>query len=551
MLPHRLKFILNRNLTIANLLDEAVDLRPDHVLFETDEDLSRYGLDAKGITGTELRRCVNRLSGLFHDNGLRQFDRLAIWKANSLDYFLHSWAAMRLGGIAVPVNGGMPVDSLMQYLRHCGARALVTDAAGLARLTGHVPPDMLKTIIVTEPGGAPHGAMLAHARIVSLGAGFDQRPDSFDPPHMDPDQDVLICHTSGTTGFPKGVLHCSQSLILAAKGQLRVQFISSRNVAMTAAWNNHHIAISGCFTSVMAGMKVHVMSNHDAGHLLQAIARRRPNVFFAFPDVYQRMCLAGLDRHDLSSIRMWMSGGDAMHEVHIRQLVAQGAFLRVGGRKLVSSLFCELLGTSEVGMVALMKMSSQRTRRYGRCVGKRTPVSPRVKVADEIGRECPPGTVGRLMVKGPTVFKGYWNQHDRLHGVVHDGWWATGDLALRDHRGRVYQLDRDVDAVHTAQGPVYGLLVEEEALKLPGVVEAVVVATPGEGCERATLVLQVAPLYRLDPAQVLKQIRATNEYGARIDEVVLVNGDQDIPRGLTGKVLKRVLRDRLACGKAA
>ncbi len=551
MLPHRLKFILNRNLTIANLLDQAIDLRPDRVLFETDEDMSRYGLDASGITGAELRRTVNRLSQLFQGNGLRQFDRLAIWKANSLDYFLHSWAAMRLGGIAVPVNGGMPVDSLMQYLAHCGARLLVTDTAGLARLGGHAPPDMLKTILVTDLFETPHDATLNHARIVPLCADFDQVPDQFDAPYMDPDQDVLICHTSGTTGFPKGVLHCSNSLILAAKGQLRVQFISSRNVAMTAAWNNHHIAISGCFTSVMAGMKVHVMSNHDAGHLLAAIARHRPNVFFAFPDVFQRMCLAGLDRHDLSSIRMWMSGGDAMHEVHIRQLVAQGAFLRLGGPKLISSLFCELLGTSEVGMVALMKMSSQRTRRYGRCVGKRTPVSPRVKVADDIGRECPVDTVGWLMVKGPTVFKGYWNQHDRLHGVVRDGWWRTGDLALRDRRGYIYQIDRDVDAVQTAQGPVYGLLVEEEALKLPGVVEAVVVATPGDGNDRATLVLQAARDTRLDPAQMLEQIRATNDYGARIDDVIVVHGDQGIPRGLTGKVLKRVLRERLAHGEAA
>lgn len=246
-----------------------------------------------------------------------------------------------------------------------------------------------------------------------------------------------------------------------------------------------------------------------------------------------------------------------MHEVHIRQLVAQGAFLRLGGRRVIGSLFCELLGTSEVGMVALMKVSRMSTTRYGRCVGKRTPVSPRVKVADEIGRECPAGVVGQLMVKGPTVFKGYWNQHDRLHGVVRDGWWATGDMAVRTADGHIRQLDREVDVVHTEQGPVYGLLVEEEALKLPGVVEAVVVGgVPGRrggdvDADRAVLVLQAEDGWTLDERRTLEAIRRSGEQGARIADVAVVGSDSDIPRGLTGKVLKRVLRERLALDPVA
>lgn len=252
MLPCRLKFILDRDVTIANLLDKAVEACPDRTLFATDEGLGHYGLDAGGITANELRRTINRLSNLHRAVGVGAFERLAVWKANSLDYLLHSWAAMRLGGIAVPVNGGMPAEEFLRYADHCGCAALVTDAEGLRRLAGREPPAALRTIFVTAEARGAAAERLGHARVVKVSGALLSQGDDFDAPHMDHDQDVLICHTSGTTGFPKGVLHGSRSLVLAARAQLRVQFISTSNVAMTAAWNNHHIALSGGFTSVMA-----------------------------------------------------------------------------------------------------------------------------------------------------------------------------------------------------------------------------------------------------------------------------------------------------------
>ena len=386
MIPSRLKFILDRDLTVSNLLDKAVEAHGSRILFTSDEDLGHYCAPHDGITAHRLRDIVNRLTNVYIGHGIEAFERVAVWKANSLDYFFHSLAAMRLGGIAVPINGGMPVESLIRYTDHTGCVALVTDSARLARIaaSGQNLPGSIRTIFVTDAEPAP--SWQGPIPVVPITGLMRASSSTYDAPFMDHDQDVLICHTSGTTGFPKGVLHCSRSLALAAKAQLRVQFVSARNTAMTAAWMNHHIALSGCFTSVVAGMHVHCMVDHDPEHLLQAIERERANIFFAFPDVYQRMCRAGLERFDLSSMKMWMSGGDAMHEVHIRQLVRNGAFLRLFGRRIVSSVFCELLGTSEVGMVALMKMSTARTSRYGRCVGRRTPVSPQVKVADRIGR---------------------------------------------------------------------------------------------------------------------------------------------------------------------
>ena len=150
------------------------------------------------------------------------------------------------------------------------------------------------------------------------------------------------------------------------------------------------------------------------------------------------------------------------------------------------------------------------------------------------------------------MFKGYWNRHDMLHDVVRDGWWWTGDLAFRDARGRIYQIDRAVDMVQTDEGPVYGLLVEEEALKLPGVVEAAVIRAEDEkGRDRAVLILQIERGAPFDAEATLAAIRTRSEYGGRISEVSVVDCDEEIPRGLTGKVLKRALRERVPIRNAA
>ncbi|MEL6677744.1 MAG: class I adenylate-forming enzyme family protein [Pseudomonadota bacterium] len=540
MLPKRLKFILDRNVTLGSLLDSAIEGREHEIYFTSDEDLSRYGMPKAGLTGAGLLTLSNKLCNILVGRKVERFDRVAIWKANSLDYFFWSLSVIRRGGISVPVNGRMPVENFVRFANHCGVKTVITDQEGAAKLAGmRGPVGTIETLILTDGM-----ARVDQLDLLSLDSLLPSASDRFDPPFMDRDQHCMICHTSGTTGFPKGVLHGSDSFILAAKGQMKIQPMTRRNKVMFAGWMNHHISQAGCITSLAAGMHNHIVTDHDPGHILRSIEMEKPQFFFAFPNVYQAMCRFGLDTYDLSSMRAWMSSGDAMHEVFTRQLVAQGAFLRLFGRKWISSLFMDFLGTSEVGFGALMKLSSDRTSSYGRLVGRPTPASPKVKIGDAEGRPLPAHTVGRIMVKGPTLFKGYWNLNDRTHDVTRDGWWWTGDVGYRDHFGRFYQLDRDVDTVITAQGPVYGLPIEEEALKLPNVVEAVLVSRElADGGSAAVMLFQMEPGAERDADAMLALLKANCLWAEHVSAIAFTEDDAPVPRGLTGKVLKRVLRD--------
>jgi acyl-coenzyme A synthetase/AMP-(fatty) acid ligase len=150
------------------------------------------------------------------------------------------------------------------------------------------------------------------------------------------------------------------------------------------------------------------------------------------------------------------------------------------------------------------------------------------------------------MVKGDTLFKGYWNAHDMLNGTVLDGWWWTGDITFRDRWGRFYHLDRAADMIPKRNGIVYTLLMEEKLLTHPQVGEAVVIGLPTREKEMASVaIIHCKPGKTINKEDFLTWANEKLEPGMGLTETIVVEPN-DIPRGLTGKVLKRILRERYA-----
>lgn len=532
----RLKFVFDRHLTVANALEKSIAVYgADFEVLRFSGSLAHLGVQGRSLTAGQLREVCDRLSRTLLGLGLQRYDRVAIFLDNGVEYFLYSLAIMRAGAITVPINGGMRGEDLNAYLDYTGARFVFVDAARLPRLQREPLADGRRTALVTDAAHSPGQGVLALAQCLA------PSPEGFAPVRIQRHDDVMIVHTSGTTGFPKGVLHGSYSLVRATKGQLLIQPITRDNRILLASPTNHHITQASVISCLAAGVPGYVPGNESPEQLLGLIERERCSLVLSFPDVYQGMCEAGLSRFDLSHVKAWMAGGDSSHEVHIRQFTAHGAMARLFGKRLLSSMYLEFFGTSEVGFAALLKVSFSFTRRFDRYVGRPTLVSPKVKVADEQGRPLPVGQPGRLMVKGPTLFKGYWNAHDRLHGVYLDGWWWTGDVAVKTRGGGYYHLDREVDSIRTGEGRVYSLQLEERILKHPAVADVAVVELDAS----AGAVIECRPGQSADAGDFERWLgqHAPGHGLARIE--VLPPGEQ-LPRGLTGKVLKRHVRQRYA-----
>lgn len=535
---NRLRFILDRKLTVANALDKAARAHPDATVFLLDAPVGYGGLGTR-VTVRQLQAFADRMAHVLTGPlGMARYERVAIVKRNAGDYFFLALAVMRAGGIAVPINAGLAPEALRRYLDDTGCCIVLSDRATLARFDGVLDPERHRLVAVDAPRD--------EGPVQALEPALQSAPPApFAPVSMAADDDVLLVHTSGTTGFPKAVIHTSGSLVAGVRGQLLIEPVFRHHLAMSASPFNHFINHLGLLSALLARVPTWLMSSDDPDTLLRHIDRERVNVVFCFPHTYLAMYRLGLDRYDLGSVKLWLAGADSSHEAHIKAFTRKGALLRLFGRPLIRSVYVDTLGSSEVGFAALFRFTFSFSRRFDRYVGKPTFAGPKVKVADERGRPLPPGRIGRLMVKGPTLFKGYWNAHDRLHGVVLDGWWWTGDVVLRDARGRHYHLDRHSDVIRGRDGEIYTLPLEERLLKEPGVLEAVVVArADDERGEVPVALIQPMPGARLDAEALRARINAALPAAQALAEIHLVD-EADIPRGLTGKVLKRCIRDAL------
>lgn len=538
---NRIRFIFDAKLTVSNLVDKAAAALPDKPLFYTDEAFEYPGLECP-ITPQGLQRFTNRMANVLKAwAGLNRYDRVTIYKSNSSDYFFWGVAIMRAGGIAVPVNGGMAVDGLGHYLEYTSSRLLITDIASYQKLKNeNATLHSIVRILITD------GNIEDDARCINLLQALQESPEQFEAVQLANDDDVLIVHTSGTTGFPKGVIHTSGTLAAGIKGQLKIEPIFGKDIGLSAAPFNHFISYLGMLSALAAGVPTWMISDPDPDKILKRVDAEKISIVFCFPHTFIGMYEIGLEAYDLSSVRLWIAGADSSHEAHIKAFTQKGAFLKLFGKPLIRSIYADTLGSSEVGFAALFRFVFSFSKHFSRYVGRPTFAGPKVKIADAQGYALPAGTIGRLMVKGPTLFKGYWNAHDKLHGVVIDGWWWTGDVGYRDRFGRYYHYDRAVDVIRTQGGEVHTLPIEEILLNYPGVAEAVVVGRETQDGKQVPIAMvQSLPKVILDAKLIQYEINQHLKVHEQLVELHIVP-KQEIPRGLTGKVLKRVLRDKFA-----
>jgi acyl-CoA synthetase (AMP-forming)/AMP-acid ligase II len=240
--------------------------------------------------------------------------------------------------------------------------------------------------------------------------------------------------------------------------------------------------------------------------------------------------------------------GDASHERHIRPLVKLGRTPARGGWR-EGSTYVDGLGSSEMGMVLFKNPHTARTSHYRRMIGRPVPVVRDAAVLDPNGAVLPNGQAGLLGVRTPSVTPGYWDNPELTARYRSGEYFLTGDVVRRDDSGIWYHLDRTPDVITTADGPVYSLPLEEVVLIATGALDAAVVAVddPAErGRSRPIAVVLVNHSRPPNPDELLSRCNAQLRQAglAQLRALVVTTERDGVPVGVTGKVLKRVLRER-------
>jgi long-chain acyl-CoA synthetase len=401
--------------------------------------------NGRTLTYTQAADLVNRWAAAIHRQ-VKPRDRVLLATANTYDQLLLSFAAARAGAVAVPVNAQLQPDEVDHIGADCSAALTVTDAAALDAVAASAPPQ---------------------AR----------------PADLSPGDVAALFYTSGTTGRPKGAQLTNRSLIGHAVGGAMWPTRLRRDECVISLPVAHIMGFTVLLSMAVSGIPVYFIERFDAATVLDAIERRRATAFVGVPAMYRMLLEAGADKRDLSSVRVWGSGADAMPGDLAQRFKSFGAtaHLPVVG-SVGEAVFIEGYGMVELGGAVAYKLSPPGMQRGlgGEAVGFGVP-GYRLKVVGADGEPVAVGQVGELWIKGPGVLKGYWNAPEATRAAVtDDGWLRTGDLARRGPLGTVVFVGRSKDVIKTGGYSVYALEVQTALEEHPAVVEAAVVGLPDD-----------------------------------------------------------------------
>ncbi|RJL34334.1 class I adenylate-forming enzyme family protein [Bailinhaonella thermotolerans] len=513
----------------GNVLRSALSVaaHPDLPFIRSGRPLAACGGGARAeFSLRELDRLVQSWSAYYLGRGVRPRDRVAVYIEDSFAYSVHFHALAQIGAIGVLINSKAPPATALELCRRTGPVGLYTTESRAASLEPELSgPDGPRWTVTAEDLPAPPEAALPEE------ARFRHAPE--DP--------VSILHSSGTTGIPKPAVQTHHSSIAGPRFRL-TGFIDPPEAVMMAAQPQSHLGsvMYACY-AILAGTPLVPLYDPTGAELAAAIAEHRPTTVMAFAHAYAELAETEVAPGALDSVDGWVTMGDAIHEAHLRSILAK----RDPG--LPPAVFYDRFGSTELGWGIMVHPRSLASPRDDRCVGRPDGVAE-VAVLREDGTRAGPGEVGLFAARGPTITAGYWNDSDTTYRSRLAGYWLSGDLAYQDADGDFYQVDRAVDAIETSAGTAHSVRMEEFLLsELPAIADCAVVA----GRHHAETV-PVAVCAAVDPgvgagellAAANKALRAAGLPEIAVLEVV--PSAADIPQGVTGKVLKRLLRGRYA-----
>ena len=548
-------------ISLPEILDRAARKHGNGPLFTCDSPVpwsvaalrEIYEDDAKW-GAVRIRDTASHVAGAFRQVGVRRGDRVAIIKRNHFDTHLLIAGAVRSGAIACPINGAFAAVHVGPYLANIGARMLVTDSQTLARLIREgAALASVETVILAEKekdADPRDRALIEEALAVRWIEPLLQMSVPVTEPEPRGREDpVYLTHSSGTTGFSKAVILRNGAQSHAVRGWLCYVHLSRRDRGYLAVPNNHQAVILSFNALLLLGLRTHWSSSYgmkdfDAGRVLAELAEGRFTGFFGFPICYTQMKEADLERHDLSAMRFWASTADAAHAAIERRFVAVGGAFRSLGIPLSGSVYLDAQGSSEVGTPSVVRYVTPWTRRFERRVGRpfSSPFGPKVRITRN-GASVPRGEVGRLEVKGRTVFNAYWNNHSLTCEAFQDEWFFTGDVARISPDGHIVQLDREVDVIQSKNGPIYSLPIEERLHYHPAVFDICVFGARVDGHQAPAAMIALRNGCLVEETKLLGELNAMLEPNEKLDRIEVVNW-WEFPIGVTGKTLKRVLRER-------
>jgi len=505
------------------------------------------------ISYKEIDRLSDNLAAAFEDIGLGKGDRIIIDLQNVPQFLIATYAAWKTGAIAVPLNPMYKERELTYFCRDSGAKLFLTlDEIASGLDLSFLRDTSVERVITTSPldflppetelpgllTGARKTRVSGTSDMLELVEAFkDKKPDD---PGLTPEDVAYLTYTSGTTGPPKGAMNTHGNIAFNARVYQIMQKIDENDVVLGVAPLFHvtgevaHLAIAA-----LAGIPVVLYYRFDPGETLKLIERWKVTVTVASITVYIALINhPDIKKRDLSSFVKAYSGGAPVSEAAVKQFEGLTGLYLYNAYGMTET-------NSPSHLVPWGKRAPVDSDSGALSVG--VPVQNCVmKIMDlEDGtQELAPGEVGEIVDSGPIVIPGYWQKPEETEHAIRNGWLYTGDVGKMDENGWFYLIDRKKDMIVASGYKVWPRDVEDVIYQHPAVKETAVVGEPdlyrGETV-KAFVALKDGMGDSVTPEEIISFCRtrmAAYKYPRKVEFV------SEIPKTLTGKFLRRTLREK-------
>ena len=504
--------------------DKWAAREPDRVAL-----LTRSATGFERVTYRELRAQSNKLANVFTAHGIGRGDRVAIILPQTPETAVAHLAIYKIGAIAVPLAALFGIDAMLYRLQNSGVRAIVTNAAGLAKLA-EIRTQLNDVKLVLSIDDAADDSM-------SLQRELGRASDQFTPLDTAADDPAMMIYTSGTTGQPKGALHAHRVLLGHYPGvAFHHEFFPQPGDRLWTpadwAWAGGllNVLLPGLAFGVPVVARKFDKFDADDAFALMADAEVR-NVFIP-PTALRMLRGAGVPKRKLA-LRTVASGGEAL-----------GSQTYEWGRSVLGLTINEFYGQTECNIV-LSSCAAIGISKPG-AIGLPVP-GHEVGVIRQDGSICAPGETGQIAIRrpDPVMFLEYWKRPDATREKFIGDWMTTGDQGSTDEEGYVHFVGRDDDVITSSgyrigPGEIEDCLIRHPAVALAAavgkpdalrteIVKAFVVLKPGHSASDALA------------AEIQSFVRTRLSAHEYPREVAFID---EMPMTTTGKVIRRLLRDR-------
>ncbi|CAM5305813.1 acyl-CoA synthetase [Streptomyces griseorubiginosus] len=490
--------------TVDGVLRRSARRTPARVAVE-------YG--ERSWTYEELDDAVSRAASVLLGEGLSRGDRVGAYGHNSDAYLIAFLACARAGLVHVPVNQNLTGDDLAYLLDQSGSALVLADPDLMDRL-----PSDVRTLPLRDA----ERSLLARLDATAPYDGPESRSEDL----------VQLLYTSGTTALPKGAMMTHRALVHEYLSAITACDLSAGDRPVHSLPLYHSAQMHVFLLPYLAvGATNVILDAPDGDRVFDLIEQGRADSLFAPPTVWIGLSnRPDFDTRDLSGLRKAYYGASIMPVPVLERL----------RERLPKLGFYNCFGQSEIGPLATVLAPDEHKGRMDSC--GRTVLFVDARVVDEDGKDVPDGTPGEIVYRSPQLCEGYWDKPEETEAAFRDGWFRSGDLAVRDAHGYFTIVDRVKDVINSGGVLVASRQVEDALYAHDAVAEVAVIGLPDERWVEAVTAV-VVPRGEVTEAELLTHAREKLSHFKAPKRVLFVD---ELPRNASGKILKRELRDRFA-----